>query len=554
MEVEPYMSDYKRYFAERYQRMLLEKDFDISQETIDGIKKWKESETETDGLSSLDDITPDDVESIEAIDKDAYSDDELKDDYVGDVVLECVCCHSHITLDESKVYIDEETGTASPDIACPVCNENQGYTVLGKIEKYDVPEEKEEAKVLFPAEEEPEVEEEEEEVVEESLHDRIRRKHLQESKVCPKCGKNPCECKESCDEALEEKCEDCDESCEEPLKEGKACEDCDEPLEECGDQLKEAIQGDAIYKTVSFGGMEGRDREVRYFSSEEAARENALKDTWNDGFTLYEISFKDNDKGVERSIGRIESGREKLLADNKSLKEDINNLSLDTDDQHLEMTSDESGKVTITTEPLTEAGGELEIPDTAVPGEESVVPLDFEDTSAIETNISPEEQEEVLDASEDSLEPAIAPEEAPEEELPAEEESEEEFEVEEESFNYLGNTFAKKLYENVSSYKITNAKDDGNTLVVEGLITFNSGKTRPTKFVFEEATETKTGRIVLEGFNDTFSKGKAFKLRGKLVNGKFISESLRYNYSINRLNESTGATEPIAVRGIIRGK
>lgn len=468
MEVEPYMSDYKRYFAERYQRMLLEKDFDISQETIDGIKKWKESETETDGLSSLDDITPDDVESIEAIDKDAYSEDELKDDYVGDVVLECVCCHSHITLDESKVYIDEETGTASPDIACPVCNENQGYTVLGKIEKYDVPEEKEEAKVLFPAEEEPEVEEEEEEVVEESLHDRIRRKHLQESKVCPKCGKNPCEC-ESLKEGKD--CEDCNESCkDESLKEGK---DCEEPLEECGDQLKE----------------------------------------------------------------------------------DINNLSLDTDDQHLEMTSDESGKVTITTEPLTEAGGELEIPDTAVPGEESVVPLDFEDTDVIENNVSPEEQEEVLDASEDSLEPAIAPEEAPEEELPTEEEeSEEEFEVEEESFNYLGNTFAKKLYENVSSYKITNAKDDGNTLVVEGLITFNSGKTRPTKFVFEEATETKTGRIVLEGFNDTFSKGKAFKLRGKLVNGKFISESLRYNYSINRLNESTGATEPIAVRGIVRGK
>lgn len=367
-------------------------------------------------------------------------------------MLECVCCHSHITLDESKVYIDEETGTASPDIACPVCNENQGYTVLGKIEKYDVPEEDEEAKVLFPAEEEPEVEEEEEEeVVEESLHDRIRRKHLQESKdVCPKCGKNPCEC--------------------ESLEEGKDCEDCNESCK-------------------------------------------------------------------------------------NELKEDINNLSLDTDDQHLEMTSDENGKVTITTEPLTEAGGELEIPDTAVPGEESVVPLDFEDTDVIETNVSPEEQEEILDASEES-EPAIAPEEeVPEEELPTEEEeSEEEFEVEEESFNYLGNTFTKKLYENVSSYKITNTKDNGNTLVVEGLITFNSGKTRPTTFVFEEATETKTGRIVLEGINNTFSKDKAFKLRGKLVNGKFISESLRYNYSINRLNESTGATEPIAVRGIIRGK
>ena len=175
------MSNYIQYFKEAYKKLLLEgRDYDISKEALDGIEDWKNADTEH-GLSSLEDVDSD-VEVLQVTDPEAYIEDDVEDDYVGQVVLECVSCHSKITLPESQVYEDEETGTCSPDVICPICNSDQGYTVVGKIEHFDPVEEDEEEKLDFP--EEPEVEEEEEEVeeVKESLHDRIRRKHLQEAK------------------------------------------------------------------------------------------------------------------------------------------------------------------------------------------------------------------------------------------------------------------------------------------------------------------------------------------------------------------------------------
>lgn len=466
------MSDYQKYFRERYSRMLLEQDFDISKEALDGIEDWKNVETSADTLSSLEDVSDDGVETLEVIDKDAWVEDDLQDSYEGKVILECVACHSRITVDQADVYEDEETQTACPNIMCPVCHAELGYTILGKIEKFNAPEEEE--KIEFPDEaEEPAmdepvvdepIEEVEEEEVEESLSDRIHRKHLGEAKedVCPKCGKNPCVCESCKDEALDEakECEDCDESCKEELEEDKDCKDC-EDLKECGDQLTEAV----------------------------------------------------------------------------------NNLSLDTDDTHLEMTADETGRISVISEPTT--APMEEIPNTAVEGEDSIVPLDMGDMDEVEDNISPDEQNEIMDSTEEEEVPAM-------EEEPVEDE--EEFEVEAESFSYLGNTFAKKLYENVQSYQMTSSQEVDGKLIVEGVIKFNSGNSKNTRFVFDEAKETRTGRIVLEGINPTFFNSKAFKLKGKLNEGKLICESLKYNYSINRLNESTGKTEPIAVRGIVRSK
>ena len=169
------MDNFKTYFREAYQKMLLEKDFDISKDVLDGAKAWQEDDS-VDGLAGLDT----DIETIDVIDPEAEQEDELEDSYVGKVILECVACHSKMVVDESKVYEDEETQTASPDIPCPVCNAELGYTILGKVEPFEK-EEAEEEPLEFPAEDEEEVEEEEE-VVEESLHDRIRRKHLGEAK------------------------------------------------------------------------------------------------------------------------------------------------------------------------------------------------------------------------------------------------------------------------------------------------------------------------------------------------------------------------------------
>jgi len=530
------MTDMKEYFTEAFKRLrLLEKDFDISKETLDGIKQWERSDTEPDGLSNLDT----DIEEIEIIDPEADAETDLEDSYEGKVILECVACHSKITVDESKVYEDEETGTACPDIVCPVCNGELGYTILGKIEKYESPEEEE--KLDFP-EEEPEVEEEEEEVeeVKESLHDRIRRKHLQEAKEeddlhgLPKIpGSNATD---EDDIEMKKLAAGGIEALRKKYGISEACKE--EALEEGNEDPRDrmyALSGD-VYKK----GSELTNDEINLLINQkkrsnrpgQAKEIEDLKSLLGEG-----KDCADCDESCSKDEQLEECG------DNK-LTEAVNNLSLDTDDTHLEMTADENGRISVVSEPTT--APVEEVPDTVVPGEESIVPLENSDMEEIEANVSPEEQAEILDTETEVAEPAA--------EEPAEEESEEEFDIEEESFNYLGNTFAKKLYENVADYKVTGHSDKDGKLVIEGLLTFNSGKQKPTTFIFENAQETKSGRIVLEGLNKTFFDTKAFKLRGKLVEGKFISESLRYNYSINRLNESTGAAEPVVVRGIVRGK
>ena len=109
--------NYTQYFQEAFSKLrLLEKDFDISKEALDGIQKWKEDDN-TDNLSSLED-----VETVEIIDPEAWGVDDLQDDYVGKVILQCVSCKSTIVKDASEVYEDEETGNLCPDTECPVCH------------------------------------------------------------------------------------------------------------------------------------------------------------------------------------------------------------------------------------------------------------------------------------------------------------------------------------------------------------------------------------------------------------------------------------------------
>lgn len=121
------------------------------------------------------------------------------------------------------------------------------------------------------------------------------------------------------------------------------------------------------------------------------------------------------------------------------------------------------------------------------------------------------------------------------------EEEEVDFDVEdfdEESFDEIGESYLRRVYENVTSYKTKKVSSDGNKLVVEGLITFKSKKTKPTSFIFEAKDATKKGVLRFIGENLQISRGhKSFMLKGNLNEGKFLSESLNYNY---RTKDSTG--------------
>lgn len=406
--------EYGNYFKEAFQKLsLLEQDFPIDAD-----------KDKTDELAAF---IADDREAVPeepVFDTAAENEDELQDNYVGKVIIECECCHSKFYKEPDDVIIDEETELANVDEECPFCNATMGYTIIGKIEPFDEKEPTEDEVEIddIEVEDEEPIEEPEEEV-KESLQDRARRQSLGEA----------CKTDESC--KVDEEC---------------TGEDC------------------------------------------------------------------------------IEEGCEK----DESLTEGFNEVEIKTDDQKLEMTSDENGKVTVTTEPINEGeedfnsdwmerdsmgNGELLDEPDETPEQEEIVPLTGEEAAEIEAN---------------------SEEEAEEEEIP--EEEEDEFtEFGEEEFENVGESYVRRVYENVKSFKTTGHREEGDTLIVEGLITFNSGNTKKTTFTFTNPRMLKGGKVVLEGYNRTFTKTKkAFSLKGRVEDKKFITESLGYHYIAKKLNES----------------
>lgn len=200
--------------------------------------------------------------------------------------------------------------------------------------------------------------------------------------------------------------------------------------------------------------------------------------------------LKDDHGDYEVAAGKFESCEE-------SLKEDFNKVDIETDTQKMSMESDESGKVTVTTEPKEE---------------------------------KPTESGEVIAPVSDEVKAEFKSTEEENAEEPAEVDYDFD-EFEEKDFDSLGENYLRKVYENVKSFKTTNGAINGNTLKLEGLITFKSGKQVKTNFVFEAYKATKTGKLKFLGENKQFAKGKkSFTLSGKADGKKLVCESLTYNY------------------------
>ena len=147
--------------------------------------------------------------------------------------------------------------------------------------------------------------------------------------------------------------------------------------------------------------------------------------------------------------------------------------------------------------------------------------------------------------SDDTLEDILSDEEIDEEPMPKDGDivDVDVDEVEDASFNRLGASFLKKVYENVKSFRTTSAATNGNTLVLEGLITFKSGKSKPTTFKFEANKINSKGKIRFLGENKDISSGrKSFALNCKVSKKAIIPESMTYNYVARGLNESQRVT------------
>lgn len=160
-----------------------------------------------------------------------------------------------------------------------------------------------------------------------------------------------------------------------------------------------------------------------------------------------------------------------------------------------------------------------------------------------------EEISEVVDekvdkAIEEKAEEADKDEESAEEDESDEEESEEaeieepEFneddidELDEDSLNKHIDEYLKEVYSNVKSYETTDCSLKEGKLIVEGKISFNSGKEKLTMFEFLPAY--CEGKLFFEGYNKDFSEDKAFKLNCSINESKtLITESFGYKYKIN---------------------
>ena len=201
----------------------------------------------------------------------------------------------------------------------------------------------------------------------------------------------------------------------------------------------------------------------------------------------------------ETSEEEEQEDEEDPAEEENELTEEFEKVEVATENQKVTLDADDDGKLTIEAESVEEEDEDEE--------EEVLAPV-------------PDEVADEIDATANNSES---------------EDEEVEYDVEDfdsDSFDELGESYLKSVYENVSSYKTTDVSSKGNTLVVEGLIKFNSGKMKPTKFVFEANTATKNNKLRFIGENKQITRGrKAFTITGKLNENKsFITERFNYNY------------------------
>ena len=545
------------YLAEAFNRLsLLNEDaFDLSADK--GV------------VDELQSFVADDIEAPfeeEIIDVAAEDADDIQDSYVGKVILQCECCHSKVYKNPDEVILDENEELANVDEECPVCNCMEGWKVIGKIEPFEEKDEEEPKE-----EEEVEVDETEfsDDEIEEALKEALN-EGCKKDEECEDCKEEKCE--EKCDKDLDESCknEECDD-----CDEAKCEEECDKDLEEkCDESLTEEVEP-AIKEETSVehdqkledSEQEPIKEELEEVQSEDAEKledpeENPVNESLNEDIdsiwdlanelsdcdefeTTWYFKTKDDmdkvldlmrEEGIEptdydyekfKEYGETYQGwiaipDELNESAKKPLKEDVRNISVDVDgENHIEIEPKEDGGVEVEVSPSEEAPEEV--------GDEMIAPLNDEDKMEIEGN-----DEVVVD---DELE-------APE--------VEDEFEIDEfdnESFDELGESFLKRVYDNVSTFNTTKVSQKEGKLVVEGLIKFNSGKEKATSFIFENYKTTKRGKTMVEGMNETFSRSsKAFLLKGTLADKKYTCESLTYNYTASQINEAN-ESETIRVYG-----
>ena len=497
-------------------------------------------ETDKESLDNLDafmDASEDAVDTeIDVIDEKADNEEELQSSYVGKVICECPICHSYIFKDKVDLVFDEDKGTVNTEDECPYCCEaGSGYTIVGEVKAFEKDEDKkaeeepeaeeseEEEKVEEEPEAEVEAEVEEKEEVEESLN---TPKNLDPDKFTPDDEDNHHQELVEENEALKEEIVILLNDCfgEDGWKDAEYDEDtgcidvtfCDECINKYN--MIEGKLYDIKNQTIV---------EKKCANCDEVSECNECNESIENG-----IDVKADDKETPDELKP-----DKIVPDESSdgqkLVEEVDKVEITREGgDTIEVINDkETDEVTVTAGDVTvKASSEGE------PEVDAVAEVPVEVATADDEASTEEPAEEVVADYEgpESNEEVTEVEET-EEEAPVEDEAEVEVkDIDLESFDRIGNNYLKAVYENVESYSSTEASldNDNNKLIVEGVITFKSGKTSPTKFVFEAKDITSGNKTRFVGTNEAIVRPgtRPFTLTGTLDEGKYMVESMTYHY------------------------
>lgn len=541
-----------QYLSEAFKKLeaLNEETFSVSDKGLEEFTEFRDTD-EVD-------------EFIDVVDMEAETEADLKDSYIGMVILDCGICHSKQYVDADEVIIDDDAELANVGSPCPYCENGDGFKVIGQIKPFGDAQSDEDDD----EDDEKDNEEHEESAVEEGLK-RTKKGEAEEYKkvTFADVKKGDFVMDHPNDESakpekvikIERDGDDIDLIFRNGNWSGSANTTCfvfakadmktrranakqyakgsqddydwlsdengaymkrkqqNESIKELGSRprrksMQEAVNNSDIlaYKDELQKHLEGYDFDLESFKVGSTADGDLTVDvSWGDwkhghirmdrlvtnffkdkglSVTVDEDVTEDDDSDTYSSIHTYT-----LSSDRKSMQEAVNNVNVETDDSIVNVSTDENGKVTVSTEPV----------NAVATGDEVLAPIEPTTRDEIESNVADGEEIEI------DLQ-----------------------DFEEDSFNEIGEQYLKKVYENVNSFKTSKVSSINNRLIIEGVISFKSGSNKKTRFVFESNEATKSGMIRFRGKNEQITPSKkAFTLTGRVHNGTFLSEKLNYNYS-----------------------
>lgn len=77
-------------------------------------------------------------ETVDVIDLEADNETEIKDSYIGKVILECPICKNLVFSDTNKITIDDnDTQLVNVGDECPTCYSTDGFVIVGEVQSYN---------------------------------------------------------------------------------------------------------------------------------------------------------------------------------------------------------------------------------------------------------------------------------------------------------------------------------------------------------------------------------------------------------------------------------